>query len=252
MLSQNDVSQFSQNTMPRGRSRSRSVSRAKRSRYSSRSASSLTMPRNQLTNQGRTWPYQNRLSYAKMWDPFPAKAMARLRYSTVVSLVISQGGTPASHLFRCNSIFDPDYTGVGHQPYGHDTYQTIYNHYNVKRATITMTPTTSGNMLYGIAKTDDTTVSADYDQVREQKGCNVAAGQGSSIIPSVTNYYTDSYFHNVNAITSAQFGANPNDQMFFQCFLEAADSTATLTTRTFIVNITYDVEMWELKDLGKS
>ena len=30
-----------------------------------------------------------------------------------------------------NSIFDPNRTGTGHQPYAHDTFQALYNRYRV-------------------------------------------------------------------------------------------------------------------------
>lgn len=33
--------------------------------------------------------------------------------------------------FRANSIFDPDYTGVGHQPRGHDQYANFFRTYRV-------------------------------------------------------------------------------------------------------------------------
>lgn len=36
-------------------------------------------------------------------------------------------------VFRLNSIFDPDLTNVGHQPYGRDQYATLYNRYRVDR-----------------------------------------------------------------------------------------------------------------------
>lgn len=37
----------------------------------------------------------------------------------------------ANHVFNLGSIFDPDYTGVGHQPAFHDQWATLYNRYRV-------------------------------------------------------------------------------------------------------------------------
>lgn len=56
---------------------------------------------------------------------------------TIVKLKYSQSfrsdGTTFGNIFNLNSIHDPDRTGVGHQPYGHDTYSALYNRYRVFR-----------------------------------------------------------------------------------------------------------------------
>lgn len=38
--------------------------------------------------------------------------------------------------YKVNSIFDPDLTGVGHQPLGRDTWASIYNYYKVLECNI--------------------------------------------------------------------------------------------------------------------
>lgn len=78
--------------------------------------------------------------------------MVRLRYVQEVQLDAGTG-TYSQNLFRCNSLFDPDYTGVGHQPKGFDEWAGVYNHYTVMKSTITakaVTQTTS-HTLPGIA-----------------------------------------------------------------------------------------------------
>ena len=47
--------------------------------------------------------------------------------------------TIQDYVFRMNSIFDPDFTGTGHQPLWHDTYSTIYETYRVLGAKLTIT-----------------------------------------------------------------------------------------------------------------
>jgi len=39
--------------------------------------------------------------------------------------------TATNQQFRCNSLFDPDYTGTGHQPYRFDQLATFYSRYRV-------------------------------------------------------------------------------------------------------------------------
>jgi hypothetical protein len=39
----------------------------------------------------------------------------------------------SNYIYNMNSVFDPDVTGTGHQPYGHDTLAGIYARYRVMR-----------------------------------------------------------------------------------------------------------------------
>lgn len=57
------------------------------------------------------------------------KIITSLKYSDTKSL--SPGGGAAFHTFRLNSINDPDYTGVGHQPLFHDQWAALYSSYRV-------------------------------------------------------------------------------------------------------------------------
>ena len=54
----------------------------------------------------------------------------RLRYSTNLAIVTGVLGT-ATNIFNLNSLYDPDRTGVGHQPRGFDQIKTLYNRYRV-------------------------------------------------------------------------------------------------------------------------
>lgn len=56
-----------------------------------------------------------------------------LGYNQGVSVAISSGSISTDQVFRLNSLYDPDFTGGGHQPYGRDTLATIYNRYRVHR-----------------------------------------------------------------------------------------------------------------------
>lgn len=222
--------------------------RARGSRYSSKYRT-----RTKTNYVKRTWPYANE-NKLQLWDPFPAKTRALLRYSATIAL--NPGATtPAPYLYRANSIFLPDFSGTNtHQPYGHDTYASIYNHYNVLSSKITMTPSQVINGIFGVTLTDDTTVQGDYDAIREVKTTRFATSNASSQAQTVTNTY------NVNAnfdipfqkSTSSSFGQSPSEGMYFHCWFEGNDELADVGTSTFVITISYIVDMWELKDLGLS
>lgn len=61
---------------------------------------------------------------------FPQQIKVRLRYVDEY-VMTSTAGSTVTQTFRMNSIFDPDFTGVGHQPYGHDQWSPLYTTYVV-------------------------------------------------------------------------------------------------------------------------
>ena len=247
MDTQTDVTLgFSQN-MPSSRSRSLSRGSRKRARNSSSS-----IPRGIRTNyRRRIWP-KAKQGTSSYFDPFPNEMYGLLRYSQVVSLDPASG-FPAGNIFRCNSINDPDFTGVGHQPYGHDTYQTIYNFYQVLESTITMTPMATTAGVYGITLTDDSTIQNDYNTIRELKTTNMSTNgarlSGQSVVQTFKH---NEVWPENHANTDAPFGSNPQQQQFFHCWSEGANSTVDPGSTSFLFTITYKCKFYELKDLGQS
>lgn len=177
-----------------------------------------------------------------------------MRYKQNIALVPASAGLTGLYLFRANSIHDPDFSGLGHQPYGHDTYQSIYNHYKVVKSTITVTPTVQANGLFGITLTDDSTVQGDFDTIAEIKNTKMAAvttgaGNNSSVVQQYK--LTDVFSPTIDGL-GANFGQNPSEQSFFHVWFEERNNTTAPTGLTAVVTITYEVDMWELRDLGQS
>lgn len=51
-----------------------------------------------------------------------------MHYTTPLTL---SGSAITGYVFRANSLYDPDYTSVGGQPYMYDQLAAIYNRYRV-------------------------------------------------------------------------------------------------------------------------
>jgi len=236
----------------RGRSPARSGSRRQRPRRVSRSASSIVRAPARRTS-GYLWgPGNNYLS--KYFDPFPAKAHYVLRYSDQVTLNPIAGATSFYH-FRANSIFDPDRSGVGHQPYGHDTLQNIYKSYVVDKAVITLIPTQFGNTVctYGL-RTSESVQSASFHQVREMKGTTLSTtAVGARPVP-ISRTYERSKMWPIEKDTTAEFGSNPDveSESFFDIFMQGPNASVDPGSVDFIINITYYVTCFELKQLASS
>jgi len=69
-------------------------------------------------NSGRNFTFLDRHKYISF------------KYSDIYSESLATV-TGTNQVMNLNSIFDPDRTGTGHQPYGYDTMATLYNRYRV-------------------------------------------------------------------------------------------------------------------------
>jgi len=99
--------------------------------------------------------YRKKLGLSTM----PRTHLAKLKYFDQITIDAPPGGIPGRYVFRCNSAYDPDYSGLGHQPMGFDQYMNMYSRYRVIGSKISCTfvanDTTSAasSALCGILKT---------------------------------------------------------------------------------------------------
>jgi len=103
--------------------------------------------------------------------PFPTRMLAKLKYcetSALQSAVVPV----AVYYWSCNNIYDPNVSGGGHQPYGHDTYAQIYNQYTVIGSRIRVNASNNTGVLFpitfGVGIEDDVSTSPTYDLWRER------------------------------------------------------------------------------------
>jgi len=94
---------------------------------------------------------------------YPLQQRVSLNYSELLVLQ-SSNLVPESRLFRLNSLYDPNFSGVGHQPLAFDQWAAFYEYYTVinasweiecqltdltavMAASVYISPTTSGSIL---------------------------------------------------------------------------------------------------------
>lgn len=64
--------------------------------------------------------------------PLSRTLKATMMYTSNQGITLtSVAANPGTHVFSLNSLFDPDVTGVGHQPRGYDQLMLMYDHYTV-------------------------------------------------------------------------------------------------------------------------
>lgn len=189
---------------------------------------------------------------------FPEKMMVRLKY--VDSHSLGDNINPmASFTYRCNSIFDPNFTGGGHQPLYHDQFALIYQNYKVTKMSIRLRAlSTQGaansNIFYGIDNIgSDTTVDINPNTIRERPGSiyKTLTPQAGSMIKSGWNI-KKSAVNGEDGYTAA-FGSNPTNVDYIRFYVCSADGTALPTAiAKFNAEIIYTVELFNLVSVFES
>lgn len=117
------------------------------------------MPYRKRRSNSRRRPYRRRtykrrrmVRYRRspILEGFPKRKLVKLRY--VQEITIDAGlSSYAVHEFRANSVFDPDFTGVGHQPMGFDEWSALYERYTVygSKINVMFAPPTATSIIPG-------------------------------------------------------------------------------------------------------
>lgn len=191
----------------------------------------------------------------------PRFAKLRYVYSGTISSVLGGIGT---QYFRANSIYDPDYTGLGGQPMGHDTYEALYDKYIVVGSKLSVdwsnTQANDGkyNMVVGNFLTDTPT----YPYTTYTGAIEAKKGNYRNIIFQRNSVRTKSYFStkkyfNIKdvkdnvGVYGALFGANPQEPAYFLLWAQSKDgSTSNSVQITAIID--YIILLQEPKTLSQS
>ncbi len=175
-------------------------------------------------------------------------------------------GLATAHLFRMSSIHDPDLTGVGHQPYGHDVYETLYGHYVVIGAKLTAefqsvsAALGAGTATVGVHLGNAPGVITDADLMLETpdtrwKSLGVL-DSGNSNQTVTINYDAKSWFDyklpTQGPGLGADFGSNPDKNCLAHVFVAAAVAGDDPGAVYVNVTIDYFVELQQRKTLPSS
>lgn len=106
--------------------------------------------------------------------PSGTRRAFNLRYCSRITVNPGVAGIASEHFFAANGLFDPDVTGVGHQPLGFDQIMPLYDHYVVTKACMkvwfTNEDEANGVIVY-LALRDAVTVEPILTDNIENGGC---------------------------------------------------------------------------------
>lgn len=148
----------------------------------------------------------------------------------------------ACYLFRANSTYDPDFTGVGHQPRGFDQFMTMFDHCTVIGSKITIKLHNGDAVGPGVVATlslRDDSVCPDPTTQLETPGVQKAIlgvqGSGRDTGTLIQTFSAKKFFRrkplsDPNLACSAI--ANPSEQAFYvlQLFYDATLGIITKET----------------------
>lgn len=182
---------------------------------------------------------------------FPNTMTTRLKYSTFINL-IGGIGTVAGNLYAANGIFDPDISGVGHQPMYRDVYAAIYDQYTVlgSKITVSFAATSALPCHVGIGTDDDATTSANLETLMEQSN-NVHALTGAPGAEVTTLSATYSPLKNIGVAvkddgsSATAQGSNPAELWVYKVWAISSD-IGVATAVAIQVDIEYTVKFTEL------
>lgn len=197
--------------------------------------------------------------------PISQSQIVRMRYVERVNLNPAIG-ISASYIFSANGCYDPNITGIGHQPLGFDQWMGFYNHYTVIGSKINcqfshLNGAVSGNedMMVGIqlkaASTIDTT---NVNTVLEQgltKYKFLSRTGDTTTKQNVTKTFSPSKFFGIpksevqDDIYRGNTATNPTEQAFYHLMAMSTDSVSDAPALVLLVQIEYLVKMTERKPL---
>jgi len=215
----------------------------KKGRYASRysPSSSLSIPRG--------------ISSTSKRFGVPPVFTTKLRYVDNFNSTLS-GAIPTRYSFRLNSIFDPDFTGGGHQPMYRDQLIALYTNYVVLGSVAKFYfnqisddggATDYGPILCGVVKDEDGSVSTVITDLQENNSSEftyLTRDNGGS--QTLTCTYSPKYDLGRSAdddTVGASAGNNPTQTSFANVYLANLGNTALNPTISWSVEIEFLVRM---------
>lgn len=200
----------------------------------------------------------------------------QMKYADVKAYLLNNISTFSANIYRTNSIYDPDYTGTGHQPMGHDEWSTLYNKYCVLAMDIKSTFVASnagsvegGSSFLGSITVQNGTATGGITELKLED-----PNTKTKVVPNSKNNYSHtpavSLYHRWRAdqwwgasqeevmaqdVCQASFGGSPIRQAHVAVQVQQIDGLPT-SSASYIWDVTteivYTVYLFEPKTMNQS
>lgn len=208
-------------------------------------------------------PWTSNLALSTQSFPIGRRFKTTLRYCDQPIIISgSAAGIPGSRVFSMNGVYDPDITGVGHQPLGFDQLVVMYDYCTVlaARATVKFISKDSTNRsLVGLSLLSTNSTPTDAREIIENGntkfdfiGREIDWKNGSTLsIGSTTASFLGRKVVLGEDALHCTASSNPTDQYYLHVWT-APDASVDQANVQAVVVIEYDVVFHEPKPLALS
>ncbi len=217
------------------------------------------MPKRRTTRRRkRKRKFKRKRRFRRNRQLIPSKTVKTFVYSDVISLNAGLAGI-AVHNFSCNGMFDPDTSGIGHQPLGFDEYLNVfYNHYTVIHCKIECMfyasgdTAATGNLTCCVGVRSATGYANDLNTLVEQGRTRTVqlSNADASAVKRITYQINPNRFLGVSkplasSNVRATHTTNPAEQCYWLILVAPADQSSDPSTVACQVKITYRAVLTE-------
>lgn len=187
----------------------------------------------------------------------PDRAVVRLKFVSNNTMT-AVGSSWTQQAWRMNSIYDPDFSLGGHQPYMYDVYSGLYARYRVFKCVVEHDIVNQENEAVRVGQRvapDDSNVTQDFSAFEAPRtyskivggvtGQNRTKLRRAVYVPRALGMTPTQYRGSTN--TDAPVTANPNTQLFDVIFAQSVDGS-TVPNIAVATTITYYVEFYQRKE----
>ena len=125
-------------------------------------------------------------------ETFPRTMKVTLKYSETRAFTTTGSVNNNDYVYNLNSIYDPNRTGTGHQPQGHDIWTGMYNRYRVDgcKVTINFVGSTAGygTTLCLVPSNDATSIADLSTAIESPRALHKLYSQGGPALKMTKNY----------------------------------------------------------------
>lgn len=187
--------------------------------------------------------------FAPSKNVFPLEMRGTVTYATVLALGPAAGAI-VDQVFRLNSVYDPDYSGVGSTAFGYTQYAALYQRYRVLRATarIVWDNLATNPITAFVCATPNTVISTGINIIQGQR-LSWVGGVGGVGGNSTREHTISAPIHIVFGCPARQVatehdfasavGANPSNSVYLH--VGAYQNGASAGSFNLQVRIEYDV-----------
>lgn len=191
--------------------------------------------------------------------PIPQRYITKMKYSEQ----FITDATTGMYKFNLNSIYDPNQTGSGHQPYGFDTLATLYNRYRViscgwRIQVNWQTNQTAQPVLVGAIPANESLLFNTLAELRENPrakyisqnyGAESKVLNGKCYIPSLVGRTKAQYM--ADDRYQATMTTSPNELAILN-ILTGPNGSDSPGSATLQIVLEYTVEFFDVKHLAQS